>query len=77
MEKKVEAKHEVNLIDGDLVVSGSAGYGEAVAVQLKVSIGLVDVLEEVANKTKTDKDNKALEVAKPFIEMILKAIENK
>jgi hypothetical protein len=77
METKVQAKHEVDLIDGDLVVSGSAGYGEAVAVELKVSVGLVAVLEEIANKTKTDKDNKALEMAKPFIEMILKAIEKK
>jgi len=77
METKVQAEHKVELIDGDLVVSGVAGYGEAVSVDLKVSVGLVAVLEEIAKKTKTDKDDKALEMAKPFIEMILSAIEKK
>jgi hypothetical protein len=77
METKVQAEHKVELIDGDLVVSGVAGYGEAVSVDLKVSVGLVAVLEEIAKKTPTDKDNKALEMAKPFIEMILKAIEKR
>jgi hypothetical protein len=77
METKVQAEHKVELIDGQIVVSGEAGFGEAVSVDLKVSVGLVAVLEEIAKKTPTDKDNKALEMAKPFIEMILKAIEKK
>jgi hypothetical protein len=75
MKTKVEAEHRVELIDGNIVVSGEAGFGEAVAVDLKISVGLVAVLEEIAKKTKTEKDDKALEVAKPFIKMILSAIE--
>jgi len=68
-----ELKKELDLdIDGGhLVVKGNFAVGEMVAVNLSVNVGIVCVLEAIANKTKTPIDNAAI----PYLKMIIAALE--
>lgn len=64
---------ELDVQGGHVIIKGVVGYGQAVSAELSVNVGIVDVLEAIAKKTKTPVDDAAI----PYLKMILGALEKK
>lgn len=78
-EKKSELTHDkdVSLENGKIVMKAEMDYGKAVEADLTVKVDAIEALKAIAEMTPTEKDDKFLASAEPYVRMIMSAIEKK
>lgn len=75
MTTELETTKNMELEGTKIVLKGELDYGTAVEADITVKVDAVEALKVIAEKTSTDKDDKFIASAEPYIRMIMEAID--